>query len=320
MTTISQVAKHAKTSIGTVSRVLNNKKNVSPEAKQRVLKAIAELNYTPTVASNRYQFVVVTYQLRPKQEGNDTYFVTLLTQLLYQLNTHFRHVQILSLEQLDQLDPRHVSTVIHISQSQEADEQIQQQLGQIPLIHINGHRTPDHGYNITSNHYQSAFLAMRYLHQMGHEHVHYINFDVTAPLQQQRMQGLCDAAEQLGMTCHLGLLNEKKTIFESVLDAVNNPSTCVFMGNGSMLMNTYFALLKLGIRIGEDLSFISIDAGQQTASCHPPLTVVREPLKDMIDKTVELTGKIIAGEHHNDNRQLDFNCELIVRSSVKSLR
>ena len=45
--TIKDVAKLAEVSISTVSRVINNSKPVSPEARRRVLHAIETLGYEP---------------------------------------------------------------------------------------------------------------------------------------------------------------------------------------------------------------------------------------------------------------------------------
>ncbi|MCL7707540.1 LacI family DNA-binding transcriptional regulator, partial [Enterobacter kobei] len=45
--TIYDIARVAKVSKSTVSRVLNNQTNISDAARERVLKAIEELNYQP---------------------------------------------------------------------------------------------------------------------------------------------------------------------------------------------------------------------------------------------------------------------------------
>jgi LacI family transcriptional regulator len=45
MTAIKEVAKRAGVSVATVSRVLNNNPNVSPENRDKVLRAVEELNY-----------------------------------------------------------------------------------------------------------------------------------------------------------------------------------------------------------------------------------------------------------------------------------
>ena len=44
---IYDIADKAEVSIATVSRILNHKENVSPETRDKVLKVMDELGYTP---------------------------------------------------------------------------------------------------------------------------------------------------------------------------------------------------------------------------------------------------------------------------------
>ena len=53
MATIKDVAKRAGVTIGTVSRVLNNKKWVSEDCKKKVLVAIKDLHYKPQAHARR---------------------------------------------------------------------------------------------------------------------------------------------------------------------------------------------------------------------------------------------------------------------------
>ena len=53
MATIKDVAKMAGVTIGTVSRVLNNKKWVSEDCKKKVLVAIKDLHYKPQAHARR---------------------------------------------------------------------------------------------------------------------------------------------------------------------------------------------------------------------------------------------------------------------------
>ena len=49
--TIKDVARHAGISYQTVSRVINDKPDVAPETRKRVLEAIDVLNYRPSMAA-----------------------------------------------------------------------------------------------------------------------------------------------------------------------------------------------------------------------------------------------------------------------------
>lgn len=70
--TIADVARRAGVGRGTVSRVLNNRPNVDPQTRARVLAAIAELDYVPSETARRLSLgrtrtigVVVPYMTRP---------------------------------------------------------------------------------------------------------------------------------------------------------------------------------------------------------------------------------------------------------------
>ncbi len=70
--TIADVARRAGVGRGTVSRVLNNRPNVDPQTRSRVLAAIAELDYVPSETARRLSLgrtrtigVVVPYMTRP---------------------------------------------------------------------------------------------------------------------------------------------------------------------------------------------------------------------------------------------------------------
>ena len=49
--TIQDVANRAGVSIATVSKVLNNKMYVSPATREKVLRIVKELNYSPNVSA-----------------------------------------------------------------------------------------------------------------------------------------------------------------------------------------------------------------------------------------------------------------------------
>ena len=53
MVTIKEIAKRCNVSIATVSNIINGKPNVGRETREKVLKTIEELNYTPNyIAKN----------------------------------------------------------------------------------------------------------------------------------------------------------------------------------------------------------------------------------------------------------------------------
>lgn len=53
LTGVKEIARRAKTSIGTVDRVINNRTGVSPKTKERIEQIIKELNYQPNIFARR---------------------------------------------------------------------------------------------------------------------------------------------------------------------------------------------------------------------------------------------------------------------------
>ena len=49
--TIRDVANRAGVAVGTVSRVVNNRPDVNPKLRERVLRALKELNYRPNASA-----------------------------------------------------------------------------------------------------------------------------------------------------------------------------------------------------------------------------------------------------------------------------
>ena len=61
MTTIREVAKRANVPVATVSRTLNNPGSVSEELATRVMQAVQELNYTPSVQARSLVLGVTSF-------------------------------------------------------------------------------------------------------------------------------------------------------------------------------------------------------------------------------------------------------------------
>ena len=52
--TIKDIAKESGYSVSTVSRVLNNRDDVSPEAEKKIRRIVAEHNFVPNVKPSAY--------------------------------------------------------------------------------------------------------------------------------------------------------------------------------------------------------------------------------------------------------------------------
>ena len=90
------------------------------------------------------------------------------------------------------------------------------------------------------------------------------------------------------------------------------------MGNGMFITRVHAVLHKLGVRVPDDISLVTIDDGDLSAQLPVPLTAVRQPLDLMARKAVEILPAVIDGtcEEH----LFTFTNELIIRDSVRKAR
>lgn len=87
MVSIKEVAKHAGVAISTVSKVLNNYPNISEDTKEKVQKAIKELNYIPNsiasaLSSKQFGRVALVLNLERQTQAIDQIFMQYLAGAL----------------------------------------------------------------------------------------------------------------------------------------------------------------------------------------------------------------------------------------------
>ncbi|WP_426738199.1 LacI family DNA-binding transcriptional regulator [Plantibacter sp. 2H11-2] len=91
----------------------------------------------------------------------------------------------------------------------------------------------------------------------------------------------------------------------------------VFACNDAMAMGVYRAAKTLGLRIPQDLSVVGFDDTPLASTSSPPLTTVRQPIRQMASRAVEFihelrTGTVGSGEW------VELPTRLVVRESTQT--
>ncbi|WP_254787695.1 LacI family DNA-binding transcriptional regulator [Curtobacterium sp. UNCCL20] len=89
----------------------------------------------------------------------------------------------------------------------------------------------------------------------------------------------------------------------------------VFACNDAMAAGVYRAAATLGLRIPQDLSVIGFDDTPLAASLAPPLTTVRQPIREMAARSVEFIRELRSGAARPGER-IELPTKLIVRGST----
>ncbi|MGM0460741.1 MAG: LacI family DNA-binding transcriptional regulator [Bacteroidota bacterium] len=274
--TIYQVAQRAGVAISTVSRVLNNSPNVSQSTKDKVNKAIKELNFRPQVsarnlASRKPQMLAIAvpsfttpYYTEVLKGVKDEISDLDLDIVIY--NTGSKNPE----EGVENFFNRGTADTI-ITISIDITDTVHQQLqsSEVPIVLI-GSSHPMYNY-FDLNNKKGGFLAGEHLVKQGYKRMGAILPAVQTKASQLRHQGYVDALKEFKMpveekffirgesTKHAGFTEEAG--FEAIydFDKLEEFPDAIFCGNDTLAIGAYHAISKLGMKIPDDIAIMGYD-------------------------------------------------------------
>ncbi len=338
MATIKDVAKRAGVTIGTVSRVLNNKKWVSEDCRKRVQAAIKDLRYKPQAHARR---------LRQKQSKiwgilaphhtkliRSPFFADILggleeaaaengfRLLIHPLNETARaqlsYRNLLGDGSADGMFVLNAwSTDVSIRELAEA---------RVPFVLLNGKVTghDDLPYVGVDNH-GGVRKALEHLIEMGHERIGMINGRMTTTNALERYQAFQEtlAAKKLpveadwaaeGSYEENGGYEAAKRIFK----AVRKP-TAILCASDLMALGAMRALKEMNLRVPEKISVVGFDNMEEARYHDPSLTTVSFSGHEMGLLGAQKLIQLLDGETLTKKMSV-LQAELIVRDSTLAAR
>ena len=294
--TIRDVAKKANVGIATVSRVLNDNPAVSPSTRQKVLKAIEELDYTPNPTAQRLSLgrthtisVILPFltipsfveRLRGVQHAMAECGVECEYDLvLYGADTEER------IDYLFSILPRKSRTdgilVLSLRPNEEQAERMLQ--SDVPVILVDA--TYPKLSSVYIDNYKGGIMATKYLLNLGHRKIAFLSdylknvFRFSA--MKDRFDGYCQALKEAGIAFnpeyHQQVPHDRELASEAVYKWLigDNRPTAIFASSDTQAIGVIFAARELGLRVPEDLSVIGFDDIRDAELVS--LTTIKQPL------------------------------------------
>jgi LacI family transcriptional regulator len=330
--TIREVAQRAGVSYQTVSRVINNHPMVAASTRALVREAIAELDYHPNaqavgLSRNRADIIgVITHSIA------SPFFAQIVDGTAQALQAQGRFMLLGSAGMSTQLETiaslqrsRRIDGMIIIlplSTSLEAAQQLA--VSQFPLVLV------DLQYNIDANYIaidnrQGAYYATEHLIQLGHRRIGLISGPLVQPVAHLRIAGYKDALEAYGLPIEPQLIvtgdfaNSGGEAGAVQFLSLDDPPTAIFACNDQMAFGTVRTLRRRGLRVPDDISVIGFDDIAEASISYPPLTTIRQPLREMGRLAADYICRVIDGVEKG-RLQMTLSTELIVRQSTAPLR
>ncbi|NBE97925.1 substrate-binding domain-containing protein [Nonomuraea sp. KC401] len=175
--------------------------------------------------------------------------------------------------------------------------------------------------SIGSTNFAGGLAATQHLLSLGHRRIAYVGGPAAAACNQARLHGYRAAMEAEGAPVLPGYLqaghfryHDGVTGGAAVLDLPRAP-TAIFAASDETALGIMEAARARGLRIPEDLSIVGFDDTQIAQMASPPLTTVRQPLREMGGVALRTALRLAAGEKI-DSHHVELATGLVVRGST----
>ena len=293
---IRLVAERAGVSMATVSRVVNNRTDVSETLRRRIRTVISELNFSPNKGTERVSHVgvIVSTEFPALAE----YTAQIINGMTGYANDHHT-VEMSIIMDCGEVDGQ---ALIRLSRTRRCDAlclvMADRLLPALPLLKRAGIpimliNTPvQSGMMGYVNNDSSCGIreAMELLLQKGHRRIGFLPVgDDSSDNCRRRLAEYRDVMLELGggkpewVVPHIPTVHAQEAGYRQAVKLLTaSPEvTAILCGNDEMAMGCYRACYEFGRRIPQDVSVIGFDDLPFAGYLAPPLTTVRQPLSEM---------------------------------------
>lgn len=332
MVGIRDVARYAGVSPSTVSRALSGVAFVEPETKEKVMKAVRELNYKPNLAArslkkggSRLIGLILPDIMNPyypevvkciEDSAAKAGYSLILCDALGSVEKEAEYFKTLNYLFAD--------GILYIA-STESVEHVKPYVGAVPMIVVN--RTFDLDVPCMNiDNVDAAWQAVRYLTERGHRKISFFINDKERQYNVERLEGAVKAVREAGITDWKSFLVEnissEDDAYEKTMELMKREDrpTAIFVFNDYMAYGVYRGITKSGLRVPEDISVVGFDDIHQVKYLDPPLTTLRHSL---IDNSDMIFGKLMEQIRTQTcaGRSVDyFKGRMVERESVRTIR
>lgn len=330
MATMKDVARLAGVSTSTVSHVINNNRFVSQPVRDKILSAVAELNYSPSAVARSLKAKETRTIGMLLTSSNNPFYAEVVRGVeescyergysLILCNTEGNTERMgSSLETL--LQRRVDGLILMCNDRNPISEVLFCHYPNLPVVMMDW--APFNGVcdTIQDNSLIGGKLATEYLISRGYHRIACITGPQDNTQARRRLQGYQQAMENAGLIApeHYQIFSNFE--FSGGLEAMQQllklpePPKAIFTCNDAMAVGVYLAINQAGLKVGQDIAVIGYDDIELAKFMSPPLTTIHQPTdalgKLTIDTLLQRLEKQIT-----EPRTLELTPELVERDSV----
>ena len=330
MATMKDVAQRAGVSPSTVSHVINETRFVSQQLRDRVLRAMSELNYQPSAVARSLRtkktqvvalvipditnpyFPEVARGVQDVAEENEYSVILCNTDRVR--GRELRFLKALRGQWVDGL-------ILNPSEVTSGDLQDLQD-AQIPVVLIGSQIDhPDLDVVMVDN-VQGAYDAVSHLIDLGHRRIGLVGGPRAASSGEQRFQGYIRALADHDIPVDEEIITEGRFTreggYESMkrLLALQSPPTAVFASSDVMAIGALMAIQEQGLQVPNDVSLVGFDDIAEASTTTPRLTTVSQPKYQTGEVAAQLLFDRVEGTSPGERQKIVLSHQLVIRYST----
>lgn len=330
--TLSDVAAMSGVSKATVSKALNGRDDVAAETRERVLAAVADLDYRPTTSPETAarRAVAVAFDIPASP-----YILNVLQGVLASATDN-------RIDLLTRLAPdRTVRTQRAIARDWIAEQRAAGAIGvvgltlsrpdalldaaadaSLPFVMVDPvDATHRRLVSVGSSNWAGARAAVDHLITLGHRRIAWIGGPEASMAARDRLHGYRAALDEAALEVDPALAISDQFDIEAgarharTLLTMPSPPTAIMAADDEIAVGVLTAARELGVRVPQDLSVIGFDDTPQAPWTTPPLTTVHQHLEEMGRMAVQ-TVVAIAGGQRPVSRHVELATSLTIRETT----
>ncbi|WP_412075652.1 LacI family DNA-binding transcriptional regulator [Streptomyces xanthophaeus] len=326
--TIAEIALQAGVSAPTVSKVLNGHDQVAPETRARVEELLQRHKYLRRRARPKRTVGMVDLVIR---EVDSLWAGEVMQGVQNEAAEHGTEVVMTAthgtttdtLRWLDNVTKRGSDGIIlAVTDLTPAQRKHVKALG-IPLAVVDPVGSPDAGMpTVGATNWQGGITATQHLLDLGHRRIGILQGLEDALCARARLDGYRAALEGAGITVDPALRQPGDFYYTTGFSGMRNllaladPPTAVFASSDLMALGAYEAIRQAGLRVATDVSIVGFDDVPNSAWASPPLTTVRQPLREMAALATRILLQGADSVLPGSTLRMELATHLVVREST----
>lgn len=331
--TIDEVAARAGVSPMTVSRVINGQGKVRDATRERVMRAVRELDYTPNLAASSLAAAQHTRIALIYTNPSGAYLRELLVGLLRVASRAAVQLTIDYWEDLDAESERKAARALGsrvdgvilpppLCESRAAVTELIK--AGIPVVAIASGRFSDDISCVRIDDFRAGKEMAEHLIQQGHTRIGFIRGRKDLSASARRYDGFVTALHEAGLRVESELVQQGDYTYRSGLEAaerllaLRKPPSAIFASNDDMGAAAISVAHRRGLDVPRDLSVVGFDDTSAATTVWPELTTIHQPIASMADAAIDILLRGIRRKTDGTRVLMDHVVphRLVVRDSV----